>query len=82
MLNATVDTNDMLGQVVNRFTNSNHKHLCHSRNVKIQRYISFCKIVNSAEQSKHRLLVRYINNIILFPITLLANSNYEGERLL
>jgi hypothetical protein len=29
-------------------------------NVRIQIYIRFCKIINSAEQSTHQLLVMYI----------------------
>jgi hypothetical protein len=42
-----------------RFTNYNHENLCHitAGTVKIQRYILFCRIVKSAEQSKHQLLV-------------------------
>jgi hypothetical protein len=75
MLNATVDSNDIIGQVVNlkhcvmhqierpatsMFANYNHENLCHNYcwNVKIQRYILFCRIVKSAEQSKHQLLVQ------------------------
>jgi hypothetical protein len=75
MLNATVDITDMLDQVVNRFTHNKHKHLCHTGNVIIQRYVLFCKIVYSAEQSKHQLLVLLLKKFHIpsgrcYPLTL------------
>jgi hypothetical protein len=49
-------------------------------NVRIQRYILFCRIVNSAEQSKHQLLLGNKNVSLLKGSTalyLLANGKHR-----
>jgi hypothetical protein len=74
MLNATVDNNDIIGQVVDdkycvmhqlndlqvlclQITPMKISVTITAGNVKIQRYILFCRIFKSAEQSQHQLLV-------------------------